>query len=341
MLRLVIATTLIAAAGTHASAQDFRRPGADPERPQGTPDSVEPAKNPSASPVNPAEPADAQDLLDRTLLGLDGSSPVPRGVIMPEGTLVNRRTGLILRAPTGESVFVFDPAGEGEQTLRPMVVLPTQSRARMEELSQADGERRYSVSGELTVYRGRNFLLPTTFSRAAEANESGAGAEDISDGDLTRLADDPSVEELIQSLEDRRDMPRGLMNPRMEQGEDDDNRRDRRRGRSLNDEDRVVSAAAISEGKLLMRRPARLVRIEGGVLALATDQGIAQPEGEDAGPLVIMPSQLAQRLENIAGRHGDALSVEVSGRIYGYSGVTYLLPTLVSIEPPSDIRSLH
>lgn len=336
---------LVMLSGT-AAGQDFQRPGTPrPERPQADPPAISPTREAESIPLNPAAPGDPASLLggeDR--LGVAGS-------LYTEGTILNRRTGLLLRAPTGESVFVFDaPADGSEQFALPaMVVLPSQSRARMEQLSEADSRRRFAVSGELTVYRGRNYLAATSFSRAQDSD--GVSAVELEDGDLTRLADDPSVDELIKALEDRRDLPRGLMNPRQEMNETGDRVGGGQGGGRRNfrsQEDQLATAAAINEGLLLSRRSARLMRLPGGELALALDQGLrAEDSAIDAprqlgdDPIVPLPCGMTERLERMAQLHGDELEIQVSGRIYGYRATAYILPSLVTVAPPSEITPLQ
>jgi hypothetical protein len=72
----------------------------------------------------------------------------------------------VLRAADGAMVFTFDSgAGDGPASgpspgHAPLVLLPCQNLAAIEQLSERTGEgATYTVTGEVTTYRGRNYLL--------------------------------------------------------------------------------------------------------------------------------------------------------------------------------------
>lgn len=132
--------------------------------------------------TQPASAPTTQSIYDR-LLGPDASEaerplqPTPRktidqstgaGAISPgapqlptkrEGTFVIDRMGRLTRAADGQWEFNFDADGQALQD-PPMRVLPNLKLMVMEEAIEGGGsDVRFRVSGSLTEYRGRNYIL--------------------------------------------------------------------------------------------------------------------------------------------------------------------------------------
>lgn len=88
--------------------------------------------------------------------------PVRREAVR-EGMFLTARPGGLLRVSTGDWVFVPQDTGEGPR-LRPMVILPSQTLTRLAAGAQAlTGQAAGVVSGQVFVYRGREYLLPTAY----------------------------------------------------------------------------------------------------------------------------------------------------------------------------------
>ncbi len=77
-----------------------------------------------------------------------------------EGTFVIDRMGRLARSPDGQNwEFSFDADGQSLQD-PPMKVLPNLKLMVMEEAIESGGtDLRFRVSGSLTEYRGRNYIL--------------------------------------------------------------------------------------------------------------------------------------------------------------------------------------
>jgi len=230
-----------------------------------------------------------------------------------------------------------------------MVLLPTRSRERFEVLAAtqvgADENGRVTdvlaltLTGEVTLYRGRNYFLLTAFSRPESIERSADGTE-ASEGDETepgasRLQDDPEVADLLADLEQRRDTPRGLQNPvrdpnaliDVEQlGAETDGRR---------------AFITLRDGEPMSRQTGRLVRSGSGEPLFVSDTGIGSEGGAEGtdGPLVLLPNLVTQRLESLAGARSDGIKLEVSGRLYVFDRRAYLLPSFYSVAPPSEITA--
>lgn len=84
--------------------------------------------------------------------------------VRPAGFMTARR-GRIVRASGGEPTFVFDSGAAGDVPEPPMTLLPCANLAAIESISERLGESAtFTVSGQVTVYKGRNYLLPTTYT---------------------------------------------------------------------------------------------------------------------------------------------------------------------------------
>ncbi len=108
-----------------------------------------PPSDPGREPMEPppaatTEPAVSPDRADRPL--------------RPDGSVIADRIGRLIRRPKGW-YFVFESEGK---VLRepPMQILPNRDLEIME-IQSANGTRpvKFRVSGEVTVYRGANYLL--------------------------------------------------------------------------------------------------------------------------------------------------------------------------------------
>jgi len=73
------------------------------------------------------------------------------------------RRGRVVRSGSGESTFVVDAGTAGAVAEAPMTLLPCTNLSTIESLAERLGESAtFTISGQVTVYQGRNFLLPTT-----------------------------------------------------------------------------------------------------------------------------------------------------------------------------------
>lgn len=83
--------------------------------------------------------------------------------LIPEGTLLTRQVGRLVRAETGELAFARDNDGDSPGNA-PMILLPCRILQRLESMARFNQqERPIELSGRVMAYRGRNFLLPTSY----------------------------------------------------------------------------------------------------------------------------------------------------------------------------------
>lgn len=116
---------------------------------------------------NDADPADVplQPTAPRKP-GVDqstGPNALPPGApqlpVQREGTFIIDRIGRLLKASDGGWEFTFDADGEALRD-PPVKVLPNLKLMGMEEsIEQLGGDVRFRISGSLTEYRGRNYIL--------------------------------------------------------------------------------------------------------------------------------------------------------------------------------------
>ncbi len=117
-------------------------------------------------PVEPVTPAAAAPA--RPSVGVvPGVRPLPRGEaagqLLPDGTFLPLRRGRVIRGEAGEWAFHFDTDPDSAAP-PPMVLLPCQTLMAIEGYAMRGGEAVVlRVSGQVFMYYGRNYLLPTHF----------------------------------------------------------------------------------------------------------------------------------------------------------------------------------
>jgi hypothetical protein len=107
-------------------------------------------------PISPA-PGGASD----ATTGANSVAPgAPTVTVMREGSLIVDRTGKFIRSNDGQQwEFMFDADGRALQD-PPVVVLPNLTMMAMENYATGTSrELRYRITGEVTEYRGRNYVL--------------------------------------------------------------------------------------------------------------------------------------------------------------------------------------
>ena len=85
-----------------------------------------------------------------------------------EGEFLVSRRGRLIRADGGQQMFVFE-ADNMDAPEPPMVLQPCRRLQDMEDLVQQRGQSIvFIVSGQVHVYRGQNYLLPTMMTIAVD-----------------------------------------------------------------------------------------------------------------------------------------------------------------------------
>ena len=90
--------------------------------------------------------------------------PVKEGTTQPatpdaqyrEGTFLIEQTGRLTHNKKGEAIFTFEKGGRNQQ----LTVMANSNLARMEDsAASAGGSQTFKVTGMMTEYRGKNYLL--------------------------------------------------------------------------------------------------------------------------------------------------------------------------------------
>lgn len=302
---------------------------------------------PEPEPIAPTAPPETEQPVPGLTGGLDWLQrvrgeelDVPRPSLVPEGSFLIRRPGRVVELPTGHRVWVplagTRRAGEG-----PMLLVPCLTLSRLETSIQSAPDEPVLISGEVFVYHGRNYLLPTAFGRVTEARAEPGETPDPTDaagepGDDTpadppaseSLPDNPDVDELMRAL-DESVADRGLTLPSRDTGAGVDGAA-QGGGRAY-----APSPGLVPEGTYLTRQSARLIRDASGAWTVAFDN---DPDSASVSePMTVVPCRLLQQLEPRAQRRGDQLSLTVSGRVYTHGERNYLVPTLMQEIEPTGI----
>ncbi|MFG0283521.1 MAG: hypothetical protein ACF8R7_03790 [Phycisphaerales bacterium JB039] len=288
-------------------------------------------------PADAAIPGAAPEAADRAL-----DFRVRRPPLLPEGSFLPKRRGVMVRSGSGEWVYVFYPDARGDAE-SPMTLLPSATLERMEEVTQRRQQRpEFILTGQVFVYNGANYLLPTAFSVAPppappepeETGEHVGGADDaqagaeppVETGDRSPL--DDAVEALVRRIEAERPGERALGEASL-LGEAGDPAQGATPG----------GAEPRPDGELLVRRRARLIRLA-GAWRLAIDN---DPDGPTPPTtmMVVLPCLNLERMERLAADLGENQTFEVSGMVTQYRRRNYILPTIYRITRPGDVSPLQ
>ncbi|MBC7771524.1 MAG: hypothetical protein H7210_03400 [Pyrinomonadaceae bacterium] len=93
------------------------------------------------------------------------STPSGKTKLYREGTFIVSRRGRVIRTPGGEWQFAFDSGTSNAPAQEPsLVLMPCEKLMALEKVSEKHGEDvTFTMSGQVFVYNGRNYLLPTNF----------------------------------------------------------------------------------------------------------------------------------------------------------------------------------
>ncbi len=215
--------------------------------------------------------------------------------------------------------------------------MPCAALARLEGSSESSAG--VVLSGQVFVYMGRQYLLPTNFTLRRNAVQEASPAPAAQPSPATNTA--PSsptanasdVAELIHELDARRSEKRQLQPMR----EPASPATPDAKAEPSTIDAKDVPIGLVNEGTLIHDRRARFTRIDGE--PAITFDGDAQNPADP--PMLILRCRSLQRLEETVTKRGENLTLSVSGRVMVYAGRNYILPTLVQIEPGSDVRPLQ
>jgi hypothetical protein len=118
---------------------------------------LQPSGDATARPLDPAANAGAVDVTS----GTGAVAPnAPAVTVMRERSFIVDRTGRLVRSDDGQQwEFRFEADGKALRD-PPVIVLPNLTLMSMEnEVGSTSRELRFRITGEVTEYRGRNYVL--------------------------------------------------------------------------------------------------------------------------------------------------------------------------------------
>lgn len=260
----------------------------------------------------------------------------PDRPVLAEGAFLVREAGVMAPLESGGWAFAFERDDRGRAPAPPMALLPCATLEQMERVTPASEKRvRLVVSGQVFVYRNRNYLLPTMFAfpseRNGEKDHERANGDSASEREAEENAEpqkqreaseraasaDPSVEALIESIETlSEDRGEPVWAPPSGDGQ---------------------HAGLRPDSSFLESRRGRLIRENAsGRLVFSIDNDADESPGGDS-PLTILPCLNRERMERLLEGREGSLSMTVSGRVFTHRGRNYLIPTMFQIASDQGV----
>jgi hypothetical protein len=128
---------------------------------------IAPTSRPGDDQPRRGRPPTAAVRVDTSVLGIAPGGKQP--TLRREGEFIVARRGRLIRSPDGaHMLFAFD-ADDRDSPETPLIILPCQMLQSMEEIVQQRGDRVvFILSGQITAYRGANYVMPTMMKLAID-----------------------------------------------------------------------------------------------------------------------------------------------------------------------------
>lgn len=303
-----------------AKAMGSRKPGDN---------RISPTAEKEGEPSQPGLPGPME-----ALPGLEGTDYLLRTpVIRSEGVFLTMQRGTVIRGKGGEWWFVFHRDLDGRAE-RPMILLPCQTLERMVAAAEENPEPVFRTNGQVFVYYGRNFFLPTSAVLAAGAAEGEVypmiGPPEPPDLEHAGTPDEdsgPTVRDLIDELSGDANGPRALGGQTGAGAS----------APAVSGGDASAAPDILPEGKLMARRRGRMVR-QSAAWAFAFDNDSDAPTEP---PMVLVPCLNLETMERLAAKQGDGVVFELSGRVLTYRGRNFVIPTMFQVVRDREVRPLQ
>lgn len=119
-----------------------------------------PSAPPAPAPTQPTQPNTPAPVTDTTTMA-EAATTGTR--LLREGTYLTSRRGRMSRSTGNEWVYSFDADAKGKADPA-MILMPCMNLQNMERVVERTGEGvNFTISGQVFVYKGRNYLLPTMY----------------------------------------------------------------------------------------------------------------------------------------------------------------------------------
>jgi len=277
-----------------------------------------------ACPVTAQSDASTEPALEASDAPQSKPAEAQRRWLLREGSVLVKARGTVDRDPaTGWWQFTVRQEVDArvKQTLGLLPCSLLDEMVRVEE-SLPGREVVFELTGEIFVYRGHNFLLPTIAPQLIEyssANDAklqateDAGDESVDATPVDTESSSDSVEDIIGDLESA---VGGLARSAMP---------------TVDEADAPGPGefnTLVREQTMLLSRRGQVTRTTSGAWLFVFDadsQGLSDP------PMILMPCLLLEHLEQRVWRSGASVPVLISGRTYIFDNRNYLLPTAFQI----------
>ncbi|MCH2138491.1 MAG: hypothetical protein MK074_05510 [Phycisphaerales bacterium] len=237
------------------------------------------------------------------------SDPVQQAPLLPEGTIMAQAEAVIEHAPQGRGLHLRligdDAPADGR--MRSVAVLPSRVLEDLERFAGDQPNTPVHVTGVLTLYGGRNWILPVQIEHDAIA-ASPAVPDDTPDltDKGTPSGDGGDGESVADIVADLSSSVASL-----------------RRGIRTSGTD-VDTTGDVADDLLIVSRRGRVQRAPSGAWLLVLDadgRTTADP------PLVLLPSRALAQIVAHTRKHGPGEPLLVSGALQHYRDHRYLLPS--------------
>lgn len=284
----------------------------------------------------------------------DDPLAVFRAPLLREGSHLIEAKAIIKRDPVSNAwMLIINPENQSSLSYE-LILLPCTRLAEMNRIVEAgpDHNVTFQVTGQVFVYRGRNYLLPTHAPMVEHqyvhttANGNNGAASQPSTTNDDRLAANPAADDVpsapaTRSAESAQDIIRDLESaagplarragpqpndpenpPSIEDADEPDPEQQRSHTTS------PPAERLLREDTAITARRGKLARDSAGGWLFIFDadaSGLADP------PVKLLPCLLLEKLEEHARMQGHNSPLLLSGAVYLYQGRNYLLPTVFRV----------
>ena len=263
---------------------------------------------PREAPTKPVQDETAQGAAPSTPAAQTTKPSTPVGPLLREGSyLVEVRGTMRLNEATNWWQFTIDRE-DPKHPAYELALLPCQLMADMRRITEGMSRQQvvFETTGQVFVYRGRNFFLPTHAPHVVGIAEPTATPAPQERPDEGSNAD--SAEAILRSLQQA--VGEVARNPAVGGGA------------------ATGEVELIPEGTQVVARRGRMSRGPRGTWWFTFD---ADVDGLVDPPMVLLPCLLRERMERYAERSGGRAAMLLSGRVYLYEDRNYILPTMFQI----------
>jgi hypothetical protein len=243
--------------------------------------------------------------------------------LIREGSYIVEQRGVLVRPPSSPLWRFQLQGGDSRQPAPQLSVLPCALLAEMERIATSMPQQQvvFEMTGQVFLYRSRNYLLPTHAPELVGYDDPVAPAQTQPQLPDAPAAADPGSDTAPAGAESADDVERQLERaigslPRSAGA--------RGEGGASPEE----TARLAPEGTVVAARRGHITRDSSGTWVFVLDadaRGVADP------PMVLLPCLLLEKIEEYARTSPANAPAIMSGRAFVYNGRNYLLPSVYRV----------